>query len=116
MARKVFEVDDGCTYLIAAEDHAQARELWAQQMIEYGGCDTMAEVVSDYGDPDIRTIQPEELAGRQIQSDSEEDSCPKCGGRGKVPHFDSALKVFTDDEAADPKKRAKNGVLSCSEW
>lgn len=105
---KLFRVDDGSDYYIAATDHHEARTVWLKACFDSHGCTTEAEVIEGLGEPEITTIQPTEAAAITIMSDVKEDSCPNCGGRGKVPHYDSLLSVAK--EGTEPR------VLGCSEF
>ena len=117
MTTKIFNVDDGgAHWWIAADDHSDALNQWVQHMIDVHGYMDADHVISEFEEPEVMLIQPAAAAGIKIRSDDKEDSCPECGGRGKVPHYDRLLEVFQEDQKLPEKKRAKNGILACSEW
>lgn len=113
---RIFHVDDGADWWLAAEDHADAISRWVQNHVELNGYVSLAGVVEDFGEPEARVVQPTEAAGIKVRSDDETDCCSTCGGTGRVDHYDSLLLVFNKDQELPPKKRARNGVLCCSEW
>lgn len=116
---RLFRVDDGCIYSIMAADHAAAKQLWHQHMLDSGH--TEKDIAEDFDDPEVVVIQPSDAAGIMV---TEEDltrcvrcaSCPECGGLGRVPKQTPLLDLFRAEVLLPEEKRARNGILSCSEW
>ena len=104
---RIFRVDDGSVWHIAAEDHAGARVVWLKACITSGYRDGAA-VVDEFDEPEITVVQPAVSASVRVRSDDVIVPCDKCRAPNKQPHYDSLLLVF--------RNQTEPGVLCNSEW
>lgn len=107
----IFRIDDGgAIYHVNADDHDAALFQWSAQCRD-DGCDT-----DDMDAPEIRRLQLSEAAGVMVRDDDYTAPCPTCATPNMTHKERSLLEVWQNDNALPPKKRARHGILCCSEW
>lgn len=106
----IFRLDDGgATFHINAIDHDDALKKWTSHMADDCASD-------DYDDPEITKLQLTEAASVMVRDDDYTAPCPTCGTSNMVPAERSLLEVWQQDNALPADKRARHGILCCSEW
>jgi len=113
---RIFEVDDGSTWWFAAVDRHDARRRWLQACIEIYGNKSEADVLEDYGEPEILPVVWATAAKIKIKDDDHMAPCPTCGTPNKAYAKRSLLDVWLEDRAKPPERRARCGALANSEW
>lgn len=111
----IYRVDDGAVWHIDAKDHADARHKWVAVCMEQGYTDE-AVILEDFNEPKIGLVQLTAAARIKVRDEEHRVSCPTCGTPGAVMAERSLLEVWQKNQALPEEKRAKHGVLCCSEW
>jgi hypothetical protein len=111
---RLFQVDDGCIYYLMAEDHTRARKRWMAQLLDQGEAE--ATMMEDRGEPVIIPVDPTKAASISVRIDDTQITCPRCAGLGTLPGDRSLLDLFHEEMRLPEARRARNGILSCSEW
>lgn len=111
----IYRVDDGAIWHIDAEDHADVRRKWVGVCLDQGYVDEAA-VLADFDAPRIARVQLTAAARIKIRDEEHRAACPTCGTPDAVEAERSLLEVWQENQALPEEKRARHGVLCCSEW
>ncbi len=106
MTDGIYRLDDGgAIFHIAADSREEARNKWA---------DYLEGDVSE--EPEVTRVQLTEAVGVMVTDDELRTQCSKCGTLDALPAERSLLEVWQEDNKLPAEKRAKHGILCCSEW
>lgn len=109
MTTRIYRLDDGgAIFHITANDRNEAREQWVSYMSD--------NMETDYEDPEITLVQLAEATKIMVTDDEHRASCPTCGTPDAVPKERSLLEVWQENNGLPAEKRARYGILCCSEW
>ncbi len=112
---KIYRVDDGSVWHIVATDTVDARRRWLVYAMECYGSKDEAEAIGDYGEPDIRLVQPADAEKIKIVTD-ESEPCEHCRGSGTQAKKVTVGDAFREYMAATEDRKALHGILCNSEW